>query len=473
MRLERLAAPLLATLLWACSSSSHPTCDPASPTSCPAGRVCETVSGAPPACVPPLVIRGTVRDLASGAAVAGARVVALDQNRAPASAVATTAADGTYALEVPAARDGSGAPAAAGVTLRADADGYQSFPGGVRTALPIDLATAAYASGAGRWELSGSLTQVGLIALPADATRARIHGTVAVPPSRVGVLVVAEQGGVGRAVIADRNGGYVIFNLPVPADPTPYRVEAYAQGVQFAPVNVDLSPGGDGQANLAISGAAAIGFGGNLIYNNGVGPPTQVALAVASTYLASLDRGETPPGLVARVATGSTYAFQGVPDGTYRVLASFDVDGAVRDVSGGGNTDSPTVTVSGGAVQGAVPGFKLCGAVDLTSIDGQTSLGTAPVALTHAAPAFVWQRQSTYASAAYYRIQVIDALGQPTWEVEQAATAGTNQVTYAGPALAPGMYYQLRIQALDGASSDPLTVQLSQTEDLKGVFTLP
>lgn len=474
MRLAPLALGLSAALLAGCgSSSSGGACDPNSPASCPSGRACEAVVGGAPACVPPLVIRGVVRELGSGAAVAGARVVALDQNRSPASAVAVTAADGSYTLEVPARRDGAGAPAAAAVTLRAEAAGYQTFPGGVRSALPLDLASAAYASAAGRWELAGTLTQLGLIALPADATRARIHGTVAVPPSRVGVLVVAEQGGTGRAAIADRNGSYVIFNLPVPASPTTYRVAAYAQGVQFTPVSVDLAPGGDGVANLALAAGTGPGLSGNLIYNNGVGPPTQVALAVASTFVPALDRGETPPGLVVRVTSGSNYDFSGVPDGSYRVLASFDVDGAVRDVSGGGNTSSPTVTVSGGVVQGAVPGFKLCGAVDLTSIDGQTGLGTAPVAVASATPAFVWQKQSTYASAAYYRTQVIDALGQVVWDQEQAAVAGTNQVTYAGPALASGMYYQLRITALDGLSSNPATVQLSQTEDLKGVFHLP
>jgi len=468
LRLERPSLALLAALLTACSSSSHGPCDPAAPASCPAGSVCEPVTGGAPACLPPLVLRGEVRDLVSAAPVAGARVVALDQNRAAASAVAIADAGGAYTLEVPARRDASGAPAAAAVTLRADAEGYQSFPGGLRSALPIDLAAAAFVSGAGRWELASSLTGLGLLSLPADPTRARIRGTAQVPASRVGVLVVAEQGGVGHAAIADRNGSYAIFNLPAPASPTRYQVAAYAQGAQFAPASVDLAAGGEGRADLALSGASSASFSGNLIYNNGVGPPTQVALAVASTYLAALDRGETPPGLVARVTSGSSYGFTGVPDGTYRVLASFDVDGAVRDVSGGGNTASPTVTVSGGAVQGAVPGFKLCGAVDLTSIDGQAVPGTAPVALTGATPTFVWQRQSTYSSADTYRVQVLDALGQAVWDHAQAAAPGTNQATYAGPALQPGMFYQLRIQALDATPE-----QLSQTEDLRGVFTLP
>lgn len=468
MRLERPTLAVLAALLAACSSSSRGPCQPADPASCPAGRVCETVTGGAPACLPPLVIRGEVRDLATGGPVAGARVVALDQNRAPASAVATSAADGSYTLEVPANRDAAGAPAAVAVTLRADADGYQGFPGGLRSALPVDLVGAAYVGAAGRWELAGALTALGLLALPPDATRARIHGTAQVPSSRVGVLVVAEQGGVGHAAIADRNGSYAIFNLPVPASPTRYQVAAYAQGVQFAPASVDLASGGDGRADLALSVATGASFSGNLIYNNGVGPPTQVALAVASTYLAALDRGETPPGLVARVTSGSSYGFTGVPDGSYRVLASFDVDDAVRDVSGGGNTDSPIVAVSGGVVQGAVPGFKLCGAVDLTSIDGQAVPGTAPVVLASATPAFVWQRQSTYSSADTYRVQVLDALGRLVWDHAQAAEPGANQVTYAGPALQPGMFYQLRIQALDATPE-----QLSQTEDLRGVFTLP
>jgi hypothetical protein len=185
---------------------------------------------------------------------------------------------------------------------------------------------------------------------------------------------------------------------------------------------------------------------------------------VQSTYVPNLDRGESPPGLTVQGGAAG-YSFAGVPDGNYVVLAAFGLDGDVRDVSGTGNTAAPQVTVQGGAIVGTPPGFKIVPAVDLLTIGGATVSAT-PVVLTGAAaptPTFVWQAGSVDASADHYRVDVFDSFGTSVFST--TVVNSTTSVTYAGPTLQVGMYYQLRISALKVAS------QLSQTEDVAGVFT--
>ena len=473
--LSRFAVALAALAAAACGSSSHSsnTCDPTSATACGSGQFCEAVQGGQPKCFDPVVVTGTAFDLATGKAsggIQGARIVALDANRAPAGTAATSGPGGAYTLAVSATRDANGKPVSQ-VTLRADAAGYQSFPSGVRTALPLDLTTAAQVGGS--WTLSSALSDVGLIKLPGTGGTATIQGTVAIPGSRSGVLVVAEPagGGAGVTAIADAHGGYVMYNLPAAAAPgTNYTVTAYGQGANYAPAQVQVASGDLKTVDLSVANTATATLGGSLIFNSGASTPTSVTLVVKSTYVAALDRGESPPGLVAQVPSGNGYTLTGVPDGSYIALAAFGIDGDVRDLSGGGNTAPVDVVVQSGSLLGGgttLPQFKLVAAVDLTQIDGIAVGDTgAATAITSATPVFTWLKQSSYSNAATYAVDVYDAFGTNVWTITQAAVS-TNTATYAGTSLAHGMYYQLRVRALDGAGN-----QLSQTEDLKGVFYL-
>jgi len=457
---------LIALAVIACGKDEKKQCNPTAQSGCATGKVCEAVeNGGAPACFDPVVVKGKVFDLATQGAIAGARLVALDPNRAPVSLVATSAQNGTYALDVRAERKSDGTPVAGAVTLRADAATYQSFPGGVRVALPLDLSVAVH--GTSGWTLQSSLTDVGLIK-DAGAGTAALHGNAAVPSDRGGVLVVAETGSPanGATAIADRTGAYAIFNLA----PGTYTVTAYAHGENYAPATATLQAGQDLAVDLAIANATTATVDGGLIFNSGATTPTSVALVLKSTYQAALDRGESPPGLVAAVPSGSTYSFTGVPDGSYIALAAFGIDGDVRDLSGGGNTAPVGVEVQGGSVVGGstLGQFKLVGAIALTTIDGVAVDGSgSAVKLTSATPAFTWVKDSSYSSAASYTLDVFDAFGNDIFTAPKAA-GNSMTVTYAGAALTSGMYYQLRIRALDGSGN-----QLSQTEDLKGVFYLP
>lgn len=471
-RLATSCAAVLVLAAAACGGDSKKACDPTAQTGCTNSQVCEPVQNGAPACFAPILVQGTVSDPTTTPAglLNDARVVALDANRAPLSAVAVSANDGTsngaYVLKVRAARDSTGKPLQASITLRADKQGYQTFPGGVRTALPIDLSSATL--GGGNWIVSGPLTALQLLPLSNGGT-AFIHGTVAAAPAKAGTLVVAEPagGGAGHTGIADESGNYAIFNL---AAGTSYVVSGYSKGVSYLPVTTAALVAGDNAvANLALGSGTGTTLAGGLIFNNGASSAIQVTLVVDSTYDSNLDRGETPPGLTVD-ATASGYSFAGVPDGKYVVLAAFGLDGDVRDVSGTGNTGAPAVTIQNGVVQTTPPGFKIIPAVDLLSIDA-VAVSATPAVVKAAAPVFAWQKGSVDSSAATYRVLVFDSFGNPVWSHDMLATQ-SDSVTYAGPALKVGMTYQLRILAIKEAL--PLTstfTQLSETEDLAGVFT--
>ena len=472
MRALATCATALLMTMAACGGNDQKTCDPTAQTGCSSGQVCEPVQNGAPACFSPVVVSGTVSNptVNPPALLNGARVVALDANRAPVSAVAVTAndgkTDGAYQLNVRATRDATGKPVQSSVTLRADMQGYQTFPGGVRTALPIDLSSATLTNGT--WIVSGPLTAVQLLPLTGGGA-AFIHGMVAKPSAGAGTLVVAEPvgGGAGFTGIADDAGSYAIYNLAVGKQ---YVVTAYAKGVNYVPVTtVALVAGDNAVSTLALGSGTGAAVSGGLIFNNGASSSIQVTLVVESTYDANLDRGETPPGLTVD-AGASSYAFSGVPDGSYRVLAAFGLDGDVRDVSGTGNTASPLVTIQGGQVVGSPPGFKIIPAVDLLTIGG-TTVGATPTVVKTATPTFTWQKGSVDSSAATYRVLVFDSFGNQVYQHDIPA-AQSIQDTYAGTPLQAGMTYQLRILAIkDSMPLGTTFVQLSETEDVAGVFT--
>ncbi|HEX9052149.1 MAG TPA: carboxypeptidase regulatory-like domain-containing protein [Anaeromyxobacter sp.] len=460
------------------SSSGSSTCDPAAQTGCGSGQVCEVVQNGSPACFAPVLVRGSAADSTTAVLLNDARVVALDSNRAPVSTVQVTANDGTangaYVLKLARATraDATGRPAQASITLRADKQGYQTFPSGIRMALPIDLSGATPSSGS--WVVSGPLTALKLAPVSSSLTAtAFIHGSVAAAPSGAGTLIVAEPspGGAGPQTgftgVADDAGNYAIYNL----NPgTQYVVTAYTKGANYAPVTTAALVAGDNAVSILTRGSGTgATLTGGLIFNNGASSSIEATLVVQSTYVPTLDRGETPPGLTVAVGA-SGYSFSGVPDGKYVVLAPFGLTGDVRDVSGGGNTAAPNVTIASGAVVGTPPSFKIIPAVDLLTIGG-TSVGANPVTVTTATPTFAWQKQNVDSSAATYRVLVFDSFGNPTWSNDMAANT-TDSIPYGGTALQAGMTYQLRILAIKEAMPVSASfTQLSQTEDVRGVFT--
>src|SRR5258706_8615357 len=83
----------------ACSNSDKP-CDPNDTKSCKDGKVCEQLTTGTTGCFAPLDVKGQVIDGQTKSPIAGARVLARDQNNVAVSPIATTASDGTYSLQV-------------------------------------------------------------------------------------------------------------------------------------------------------------------------------------------------------------------------------------------------------------------------------------------------------------------------------------------------------------------------------------
>ncbi|HET9234330.1 MAG TPA: carboxypeptidase-like regulatory domain-containing protein, partial [Candidatus Eisenbacteria bacterium] len=399
---------------------------------------------------PPVFLRGHVVSI-SGTPIAGAVVFAQNVNEAPVTTTDVTDQNGAYELNVSAARNSS-------VKLRASAAGYESFPSGIRRSLPIDLSGAVLQGEV--LVFSGLETEVTLEPLESVAGLGSLSGTV----EGTGALVVAE-GPVVRSAVSDVNGPYVIFNLPAGI----YQVKAYAAGAQFVPVSAAVAEGlQTTDVDLARSGMAAGSVSGNVnIVNAPGGSATSVVLVVASTFNDVTLRGDVPPGLRAP-RTGppnvsGSFTIDGVPNGTYKVLAAFENDQLVRDpdpnISG---TQIVEVTVTGNAT--TLPtSFKITECLNVVSPGG----GNDPTVVI-GTPTFIWADDS---SEDYYSLDVFDSYGNILWsdpDVPSVSGGGTVSVVYAGPTLEPGRTYQFRATSwrVPGGEAGPI----SNTEDLKGVF---
>jgi hypothetical protein len=437
-------------------------CDPEQDVQCDPSLACEERVDGTHACHVPLVFRGRVIDATDQGAIADAHVLALDAQPVAVSDIAISAMDGTYALRVPAVRDMDGRPVAANYTLRASADGYETFPGGIRTAIPISTTLAVEMET--EWLVMGTLTDVVLIPLgDLTAPRVSISGRVVAPGREAGVLVVA-NGADGHSAISDASGAYTIFNVP----PGEYEVRGYAGGLQVTPVTVTAADVDLLDVDLVANESPLSTLSGMMqIVNPGDCEATSVVLAVESTFDELLGRGELPPGLRAprpgmppSITNNSTWTIEGVPDGRYVVLAGFENDDCVRD---------PDTSIAGTAiVHVELPAdagtltetFKVTGALAVFG-PGVSD----PEAVT-AAPTLRWEDDSGENN---YLVEVFDAYGDLVWMQQVPGVSGSSMVSvaYGGP-LESGMYYQFRATSRDNSGSP-----LSRTEDLRGVFFVP
>lgn len=459
----RLVVSMLSVCLVAGCGGDDGTCDPVAQAGCDDGFVCEQVAEGEPACFRPVLVRGSVFDLTDDGAIEGAHVVALDVNGASTSSVAITDGDGNYELAIPSTRDAEGAPAPLELTLRASGAGYQTFPSGVRQALPID--TASSTSTDAGLIVQSALTEIGLLPVVAGSGTGSISGTVEVPPNGAGVLVVAETSSgtgavTGHVAVVSREGEYRIFNVPAGS----YAVVGYAQGVNYEMASAEVTEGADTVVDLGLNDVATGTVTGTVqIVNAPGGSKTSVILVVESTFDDVIERGQTVPGLRdpapgIAVNIDGTYTITGVPVGRYVALAAFENDSLVRDPDTSiGGTSTLHIEVTAGATT-TVEGFKVTEALEIFAPGA-----TAAEEVT-GAPTFRFADDS---SEDEYFIEVFDSFGTLVWDTSIVGQSADPSVLYEGPALQAGMYYQFR------ATSIKDTVPLSRTEDLRGVFFMP
>lgn len=441
-------------------------CDPANAKYevCDDGLTCAEAASGGHKCYPPVLLRGSVFDAATTAAIAGADLLALDEVATAVSDIAVSDAKGDYELEVPVPRDDGGAPIPTrSFTLRASAQDYQTFPGGLRTALPISAGEAT--EQADGWVIETALTDVALIALPAaQKGLASISGTVLAGDSSGGVLVVAEAGGKGISAVSGKSGAYRIFNVPDGS----YAVAGYASGVQLTPATAAVKGAPLTGVDLAASDAATGAIAGKLsIVNGGSGTATSVVLVVESTFSDTFVRGEVPRGLRTPLSgepnvTGD-FLITGVPAGKYVVLAAFENDGLVRDPDENiaGTQIVHQAMASPGTTVTLASSFKITGALEVFGPGADQPEGVS------AAPTLSWADDS---SEDFYKVVVYNAFGDVVWQDDNVpGVSGKSMVTvpYGGP-LDKGMYYQFR--ATSWRQKPNSTSAISATEDLKGVF---
>jgi len=436
------------------------TCDPAA-SECGEGLVCEAFEDGEPQCVGPVLIRGTVIDLAAGTPIEGALVQAVDVNGAAVGASGVSDADGRYELTVPVLRDADGLPLEGSFTLRVQAADYQEFPTAIRPALPLDPSSAV--ADEQSFVIENTLTTVGLIELPGDTSQlGSIAGTID-SEVKAGVLVVASNATSSYVGFSDTAGAYVIFNVPAGV----YEVQGYLAGLQLSTTSTNLEVAEDktGVDLTSVDRPLSTVSGNVQIVNAPGGSVTSVILAVESTFVEAAARGAVPPGLRVGGVTGA-FSIPDVPDGRYVVLAAFENDNLVRDPDQNiGGTQIVHIEVPDPVMGNAITiseGFKITGALDVVApgVDG-------PEQTTTATPTFTWADDS---SEDGYEVRVFDSFGVEVWSTEVGPTTGSPTVShvYGGPALTPGVFYQFRTTSFRERNSG--RTYISTTEDLRGVF---
>lgn len=441
-------------------------CDPEDD-HCRSGLVCAELESGEHACHQQLVVQGVVFDAETLDAIEGAHVIAIEQEERDAlSDVAITDADGHYEMDLPAVRDEQGAPVQQFFTLRASAQDYQTFPGGLRQALPIDASDHSEVDG--QWVIDTAQTDVALIELgEAERDRPHISGTVDIEGGLGGVLVVAEPQGVdfeaepepaGYSAISARDGSFTIFNV----EPDDYDVAGYIAGYQIDSEAVTVDDEDVDGVILAESEEGLQDVSGNIEIVRTEGE-TSVVLMVASTFNETTVRGEVPAGLRAPKRgpgdiTGA-WTIEGVPAGQYVIMAAFENDDLVRSPDEGiAGTDIVHIDVpKEEGEMDAGESFKVTEALETfgPGADG-------PEGLTER-PTLRWGR---IANADWYDVVVFDAFGNVVFEEDNIEHSGGQEeytAEYDGP-FDTGMYYQFR------ATSHRMDSPNSSTEFLRGVF---
>ncbi len=442
---------------------------------CADGLSCSPSASSPAdsICATPDLVRGLVYDALDEAPIEGALVAALDVTNAPVTDVVSTDAAGNYELEVPVPRGEDGEPVDdVKFTLMASALDYQPFPAGTRPAIPVAVGDAVPGEDGSDDDedpdngiIENATTEIAMIPLPDDETGgARIEGEV-IADDPGGTLVVAEGfTGPPRSSVADLSGHYVLFNVPEGSG----TIAGYRADLALDPETVDVSGEDLTGIDLEDSGGGLASVSGSVnIVNAPGGSMTSVVLVPSSVFNENLERGPVPfglrapyPGLAPDVT--SSWTIEGVPSGTYKVLAAFENDDLVRDPDEGiSGTQIVEITVAGSDID-VGEGFKITEALEVFSP------GAGDPEVVTSAPTFVFADDS---SEDFYHVVVFDALGELVWEddaVPGVSGSETVDVSYGGDALTPGMYYQFR--ATSKRDKMGMVTSISRTEDLRGVF---
>ncbi|MGD8616564.1 MAG: carboxypeptidase-like regulatory domain-containing protein [Gammaproteobacteria bacterium] len=314
---------------------------------------------------------------------------------------------------------------------------------------------------------------VRLFALPA-AERGMISGQVTDSqgqPADTALIVATASDGSLLSTIAGPGGGYVLHNVPTGST----TLNAFLGGYNFDPTApVTVTADADTAQDIVAVGPASGQISGHVSFTSVSGDIIDITLLHPGTR-------DALPKLGTLTNAGGDYLMSGVPNGQFEIIASLENDGFVLDPDESVTQGIPTVMISQAAPV-ITENFKVTGSIQLTNPPSNTNgiipeLGTVPV--------FAWTKASSYASAEYYVVEVIDESGDTIWGGFDAALnplvtvlqGNEPSVNYNSdgtatlPTLEPGRHYQLRVYAAVTDAGAPKGYRLlSASETLDGIF---
>ncbi len=394
--------------------------------------------------------------------IAGASVAIFNAKTNAPVATVTTGSDGKYKKTL----------GAGNYYVKVSKQGYDSVP--PTTLEPVPFAIKV-----------GKTTTNNIEMFPATMTDTGwISGKVSIGDSgKGGVLVVADDGTTAYSALSNKDGTYVIYNVPVNAGAA-YSVTSYLAGYTSSARTdvVVVLDSATKDVNLALTGDAmgTVPVNFNVISQTGVVPPENMVVSL----LHPMTR-ETIPGLsqTQTYSSSISYEFTGVADGSYLVRATYANDTIVVDpdairkfgefsvtVASGSSTPNPVDITATSAVTGLTPSNAMASAAPF-SIDATT------------APTFSW---NAYPSASDYVVEVMDATtGTVIWGgfsgsgdtmVKNVVTTATsivfNDDGLATSELLPGHVYRWRVYASKNDNSALGWHLISASEDQQGLLKI-
>lgn len=398
----------------------------------------------------------TVVESDSSSGIADARVVVIDGDTGESIGLLTTDGDGKA----------SGKYEVGPIQLRISHQGYTVSPPFGIPALPVQI-------------LPGESTPitVSLNPLPAG-DRGWISGKVTNDEGQAAagalVVVTAADSSV-MSTTAYTDGTYVLYNVPVGS----VSATAFLVGQNFETVAaVSVTANSNTTQNIMATGAAYGEIYGHVSFTATSGDIIDITLLYPDTR-------DKIPGLRVETDEGASFAMTDVPYGDFEIIASLENDGYVLDPDTSVTQGIPTVSITELAPTVTGMDFKVTGGIELTN---PPQIIEADVPELDATPTFTWVKASSYASAEYYVVEVVDESGETIWGgFDTAANNFAPLVTVAqsnepsavydfdGSAvispLANERYYQVRVYAAVTDLGETKGYRLlSASETLDGIF---
>jgi hypothetical protein len=355
-----------------------------------------------------------------------------------------------------------------GLQLRVSTQNYSASPPPGIPPLPAQIVQ----------DQTTSIT-VRLSALPAGE-RGMISGQITDSQGQPadGALIVASIGEDALlSTIAGPGGSYVLHNVPVGS----VTLNAFLGGHNFGATGpVSVTAGANVDQNITAVGAASGEISGHVSFTSVSGSIIDITLLHPGTR-------DALPRLRTLTDGGGSYLMTGVPNGEFEIIASLENDGYVLDPDESVTQGIPVVVITELAPVIANEDFKVTGSIQLTSPPSTTD---AVIPEMNDTPTFTWDKASSYASAEYYVVEVVDESAATIWGGFDSASNFAPLVTvpqgndpsagynFDGTAtlvpLEAGRHYQLRVYAAVADTSVAKGYRLlSASETLDGIFKVP